>query len=638
MGHFNEFRTKNTTHTVANSIVDPSNQAWVTMVSEARHMGGPSNGNIKVTGTNSANVGQIDMEVVSVATRASVRGGAQFRGAVAANLANEPAVDLNSRNILSTISSGSNAGVITINDVNISITSADSINDIMTRVNRSNAGVTMSFDNLFGRFTITQNATGEERQIKTGGTGLGADLLNFMGLNHVNTDPNPSATVVSGNALVWDLDADFASLSYTDPSGTITINGNVITIGDNETMQEIMDKINAINGISVEYEGVRFRISADNGAQITISGENLGEAVLDSIGLNNISTPVSTAIVADVGRDASIFYRGFVGSSQGGLLKQASNVFELDGLRIDISEARGEDTAAGTSGQRFSINTTRNTDAAVDMIREFVENYNNLIRQLNALHTTARPRAGNSRRGAFFEPLTDEQRQAMSDRDIERWEEQARVGLLHRDSDIRNIQRQLRDLVFEPVTLNEGGHMSLHQLGIQTVGINGASGDRLIGVLEINEERLRRALDENPDAVRQVFARNHIEANNTFELNGDETADGSRKRIQMSLTNERLRAANVPYLGIAFRLDELLNVTSNSPDSPLRQRAGVAAGIDSSENMMSRQIQEYNRRIDQMQALLLRRENHYYSMFARMEQAMAQSNAQMDSLFAFAGM
>jgi len=88
--------------------------------------------------------------------------------------------------------------------------------------------------------------------------------------------------------------------------------------------------------------------------------------------------------------------------------------------------------------------------------------------------------------------------------------------------------------------------------------------------------------------------------------------------------------------GLAFRLNFIIE-NATGLTGTLRDRVGIANGHDATTNRMSRQIQAYDSRLEQMQRWLQRRESHFFAMFARMEQAMAQSQAQMDSIFAFAG-
>ncbi|MCL1843645.1 MAG: flagellar filament capping protein FliD [Defluviitaleaceae bacterium] len=318
-------------------------------------------------------------------------------------------------------------------------------------------------------------------------------------------------------------------------------------------------------------------------------------------------------------QNAVIYYDYGPGGFPPARIEQSHNTFNMHGLNISI-------TNAVESGSVFTINAERDVESTMEAIMEFVEAYNNLIRYLNALHTTPRPRHGNTTRGAFFEPLTDEQRQAMSDREIERWEEQARIGLLHRDRDIRSIHQQIRTAMFSPVVLarDENGRptdqIALFNIGITTVGRDGAPGDQLIGVMQIDEERLRAELEADPERVRALFA-----------SNGSAFNDGH----PMPWGTMEQRNARSEVVGLGFRLDDVLNNVAQDNRSSLQERAGYHTGMNSTENVMTRQLRDYDRRIDTMQQWLLRRENHFFSMFARMEQAMAQSHAQMDALFAW---
>jgi flagellar hook-associated protein 2 len=184
---------------------------------------------------------------------------------------------------------------------------------------------------------------------------------------------------------------------------------------------------------------------------------------------------------------------------------------------------------------------------------------------------------------------------------------------------MRAIHQQLRAVMFNPVVLERdaNGRVSdqifLFDVGITTVGRDGAPGDQLIGVLQIDEDRLRQALEENPERVQALFAGGGLRPSGTMEE----------------------RNARSPYVGLGFRLDDALNNIARDGRGSLQQRAGYNSGLNVSENIMSRQLRAYDRRIDAMQAFLHRRENHFFSMFARMENAMAQAHSQMDSLFAF---
>jgi len=418
---------------------------------------------------------------------------------------------------------------------------------------------------------------------------------------------------------------------------SITVNGSTHQIATaGRTYQQIMDDINAINGVEMTFNAssgaFRFAATGDV-AQANFVATNMEFLGFDSdLELANYA---GDRLVRQA-QNAIVYYGH--GNPLGAVrMEQASNDFRVRGLAITISDAvqtatRGDDGIY--TGGVFTITNERNIDAAVEMIQEFIDAYNTLLRYVNAQHTTARPRAGGRATGALFEPLTDEQRAAMSEREIERWEEQARIGLLHRDSDMRNLHQQLRRAMFEPIDLGGGRSIALHEIGITTIGRDGAPGDQMIGLLQIDPnggmERLRTALEGRPEDVEALFSRSPVQATNAHGLNSS-TVSNAFPGGTMSERGNRF-----DVVGLGFRLDDILNTFAQDDRGPLRQRAGYANSMNASDNAISRQIRDYDRRIDTMQRWLGRRENHFFAMFARMEAAMAQSHAQMDALFAFA--
>ncbi|MCL2199492.1 MAG: flagellar filament capping protein FliD [Defluviitaleaceae bacterium] len=434
------------------------------------------------------------------------------------------------------------------------------------------------------------------------------------------------------------LGIDFTGASTETETGPRFIDINLGTLATNAPYTFRVFETDTISSLTTRFNnrqaGMRLDFVASTGSfQVTPTGEGdnarihvgpgpnteHGNRVLEGLGLSNIISWDGNAQddrIVQRARNAVVYYDPAGTSGTPLRIEQASNRFEMHGVTITLTREMNA-TIEEHGAQTFTVGAERNVDDAVEAVRNFIEQYNDFIRHINSLHTTARPRAGNSNRGPFFEPLTDEQRQGMSDREIERWEEQARTGLLHRDRDMRNMHAQIRQAMFGAVRLSDGSEISLFNVGITTVGRDGAPGDQLIGVLQIDEDRLRRALEQDPQRVQQLFARTGEDA-------------GMTDRVTIEQRNAR-----APHVGVGNRLEDLLRTFGEDDRGSLRQRAGYIRGLNISENIMSRQLRDYDRRMDQMQQHLLRRENHFFAMFARMETAMAQAHSQMDSLFAF---
>ncbi|MCL2049783.1 MAG: flagellar filament capping protein FliD [Defluviitaleaceae bacterium] len=415
--------------------------------------------------------------------------------------------------------------------------------------------------------------------------------------------------------------------AFSNQNTSILINGRSILIEQTDSVQDFINKVNESEaGVKISYDTMRKEFlmeSTTTGANATIHTQNDTWGIMERIGLDNIrnntDNTMKTGEITDDPRlvqqakNAKVLYdvNGVFTAVE--LQDQSSNTFEINGVTITLS--RGV-----TEGEIYTINVETDTEQIMETIKEFVEQYNHLVRYINALHTTSRPRHGNAVSGKLYEPLTDEERKGLSDTELERWDEQAKTGLLHRDRDLRSLQSQMRSAMFAPVKVTGGkdnDYVSLFDVGITTVGRDGTPGDGLIGILQIDEAKLLEMLEKDPERVKSLFARSPIDAGGMLGGTIEE------------------RNARADHVGLGFRLDDILRTYGDDDQGPLRQRAGYTRGLMVSENTMSQQLRDFDNRLSAMERYLARRENHYYSMFSRMEQAIAQSNSQMDSLFAF---
>jgi flagellar hook-associated protein 2 len=603
MRMIDDFRTNNTRINPGDDSRALTNmQLWNTVAATVTRNGEASTG-ITVQTNQDSRIGNFGVRVDQVA-RADFAVGA----ARPASYRNQTMGD-----VLGAGAFTNGVATIRINNTNITVRENMTVQTAMETISRSNAGVTMRYDGLRGAFTLENTRTGASNQLNASGENA-FNFLNHLGLTSGTYAPgdyifNPVTRVVqqpvwgdyildaSDNRIL--IDPADPSLGYQRepvmiPNPDYPGSGGPYVQQTVSVTQQVpynhgTDFTRTVDGTYEDRNGVLFRSTGVR----TPGGINLG----DSIDRGHYA------------RDAQITLFDS-DNVELGTRTSSTNTFEdVDGLRVTVSGAN--------VGDIFNVNTHRNVDNVMSAIRDFVNNYNALIRSLNAMHTTARPRSGSR---TFFEPLTDAQRREMSDSEIARWEEQARTGMLHRDPTLRQLQDNIRRSMMEPVNLPDGSRIFLTQIGI-TTGYAPTHAERNLGLLQIDEEQLRRALEENPDQVQALFT-------NTNDSNGN----------FLHGANAAQRNARAPQVGLAFRLDDILVNAAVDHRGPLMQQIGRAGSADERESIVARRLREYDSRIEQMQQWLLRRENTLFAQFARMEQAMAQSHAQMDSLWAFAGM
>ena len=288
----------------------------------------------------------------------------------------------------------------------------------------------------------------------------------------------------------------------------ISINGETIQFNADDTMSTIMDKINSSDtGVTVSYNETSdsFTITAnDSGAsgQIDISDTqgNLAEILFgtqqkDPQGnITGYQRAGKTQSDLQAGQDAIISVD--FGDGMGPIeISRSSNVFDLDGLKITASGTFGYiDDGSGnlvldTANQvdnSVTFDAKVDSDKVVDAVKQFVEDYNELIELVNKELTTKRDRD--------YPPLTEEQKEEMSDEEIELWEEKAKKGMLFNDSDIRMLSNELRT-VFSNTDIK-----ALEQAGI-TISSDWSEN----GKISFDESKFRAALEEDPEAIQKLF-------------------------------------------------------------------------------------------------------------------------------------
>ncbi len=99
--------------------------------------------------------------------------------------------------------------------------------------------------------------------------------------------------------------------------------------------------------------------------------------------------------------------------------------------------------------------------------------------------------------------MTDEQREQLTEKQAEKWEEKAKSGILRGDSILSNALSNMRQALYRKVEAAPEGFQQLAQIGITTTP-NYLEGGKLL----IDEAKLRQKIEENPDAIYRLFSNN----------------------------------------------------------------------------------------------------------------------------------
>ena len=174
-----------------------------------------------------------------------------------------------------------------------------------------------------------------------------------------------------------------------------------------------------------------------------------------------------------------------------------SNDFSVNGLSITALAKTGTKDDEG-----ITITTNNDVQGLYDKVKDFLSQYNEVINDIYAQYNAV------SSRG--YEPLSEEEKEAMSDKQVEKWEEKIKSSLLRRDTTLGGIINTMTSAMASSFEIN-GEKYSLASFGIKTLGYFASSknenysyhidGDEDDTAVSGNSDKLMAAISKDPDSV-----------------------------------------------------------------------------------------------------------------------------------------
>lgn len=303
-----------------------------------------------------------------------------------------------------------------------------------------------------------------------------------------------------------------------------------------------------------------------------------------------------TMTEAAVGTNAKATIDGKTYESSTNKLTVANVIYNFNGV-----SAKNADGTAQTT----SVNVTQDTDTIVDNVKKFVESYNTLIDSLNTKYR--------EEQNTDYKPLTKEQEASMNETQVKQWNEKAKSGLLYHDSNIYSIISDMRESLYTKVdavdtvlTDSKGNKYSYNTLS--SIGITTSTNQ---GHIELDEDKLKKALAEDPDCVYQLFA---SDQDSTYIA-------GSTNKNQSDNYTTKSDYLNT---GIANRLYNAM--TTNI--SKLESYAGTSKDTDD-ESYLGKLITNMNTKMSSFKTLMSSYESKLYSKYDAMEVALSKLGSQL---------
>ena len=269
--------------------------------------------------------------------------------------------------------------------------------------------------------------------------------------------------------------------------------------------------------------------------------------------------------------------------------------YNLESNKITVAGVTYNFNNVSEVGKATTVNVSQDTDKIVDNVKKFVDMYNTMLDSLNDKLS--------EEKYSDYKPLTKEQEAEMTEEQIKKWNEKAKSGLLYNNSQVRTLVSDMREALYTPVDAVDSKYNSLSAIGITTTTTKGH--------VTLDEDKLRKALTEDPDCVYQLFA-----------------SDQDSSYIAGSTNTNKLTAyekkEDYKNTGVANRLYNAM--TDNM--SIFENYAGTSKATDD-QSYLGKLISNMHTRMTSFQTLMKSYENKLYDKYDAMEVALSKLGAQL---------
>lgn len=528
-------------------------------------------------------------------------------------------------------------GSITLNnngkDVTIDINEDTTISSVLTQM--KNAGLNASFDVKQQRFFISAKKSGASNDFSLNAKDSGGlDALTKLGLREdISSQSALDADKQSASYKAYAKTASYAGATDADTLSNLVSDGLIdkavseskesylkqyeslvakrdeqqskideltekiagLEDGDEKVAaQEQLDKLNS--SISDTISKIDDIAGDDGYITVTVSTDDEGNIVYSATTTSKLESKVGEEQVAIVntakdaisgtgttgyatkvsGQDARITLNGAEFTSN-------DNVFEINGLTFTaLSETK--------PGETVTVTTAQDTDGIYDMIKNFLKEYNSLINEMDKLY--------NAESAKGFEPLSDEEKEAMSESEIEKYETKIKDALLKGDENLSSVSSAIKAVMSSGITLG-GKTMYLSDFGINTLGYFNAA----------DNEKYALHIDGDED---------------------DEHTSGNADKLKSMIASDPNSVINF----FAKLSQTLYDKMSNMSKSVAGTRT---FGSFYDDKKMKSDYDDYTTKIKDMEDKLNAYEDKWYKKFSKMETAMAKMQKNVNAVTAMTG-
>ncbi len=430
-----------------------------------------------------------------------------------------------------------------------------------------NAVGNLRFGNAYDLKTTTSSDSSKVTVSAGSNAPNGTQKLNVLQVAQASSMTGGTLPLVSGKPVTGGTKLSEMGYSDGDAKINVTVGGKVkeITVTGDTTVDEFVGKLKDV-GLNVNFDEKNQRIFVN--AKETGSAGDFeiksadGKKALEILGLSN------TKATKVKGQDAEIKLNGvkYTGSS---------NSFSINGLNLTVQGVTGEG-----DDKAVTITTNTDTQGIYDKVKDFLTQYNLLINEMTSLF--------NAPTAKGYEPLSDDEKKEMSEKEVELWEQKIKDSLLRRDDSLESVLSAMTASMSQGVEI-DGKKYYLSSFGINTMSYLNAPANQ----------------------------------QNAYHIDGDlddATSAGKPDKLMAAINSD-------PDKVIGF-MQKMAENLYNAIDEKMKSTSLRSAYTVYNDKEMASEYSDYTNIIKKWEERLQRQEDYYYKKFAAMETALSKINSQ----------
>ncbi len=436
-------------------------------------------------------------------------------------------------------------------------------------------------------------------------------------------DGTKTLVSASSTTALTDLSSDFdlnknliLNLNYNGKDVSVTLDNSSTGKNGSATVDDLITAIETATGGAVtgNFDDMTGKFTFQTKATGSTASLAIKETYTDDEGtsyttdedlLKALGMEDGNLYVSAQGSDAVVTITE-PGSTSGTILTESSNTFTVNGVTYTVTSTTDED-------KPVNISLTKDTSQMHDLITDFLDDYNKIVDNIQTKLS--------EKKDYDYSPLTDSQKEDMSDSDIANWDKKAKQGILRNDDNLQNLLTSLRSAFTSPVLDSNGNSVSsvyFGSMGDNTLGIDTSNDYTQGSKITIEDDtKLIDALTNNADEIMKLFTTKSTSTDSTEKFN----QSGIFQRMDQIIKD------NVGVIGSSYNTATLTKYANVQDDYSVTGGSGSGTLPD--------QIYQKQLLIDKLTDLMDDHEEKYYKQFSALETALESLSAQQSIISSY---